>query len=366
MVLNKHLLAGVCLLCAASAHAQSSVTLYGKLDAGLLYQNENGGPGLGGATKKSTLAFASGGDASNVFGFAGREDLGDGLQVGFQLQGQFSIGSGSLSTSGTLFSQYANLYMQSARYGRVTIGQQIDPAYISMGKVDPRDLKQAFSAAGWWNFLQGKNTTSGNTVYESNSVGYTYKEGAVSFGALYRFGNQAGTLANGRTLSTGGVYDDGHLIGSASFLVKNASTGGRDLRIWSLGAGYRLGDFTLRGLYTDYDLPQGNAVSVIGVTPASHIIVTGAGVNWSLSYAQILTLAYYYSANRMDSTNATQSVVLADDYLLSKRTKVYGYVGLMVSKKGANGLTNLMTASLTSGYPGANSTAIGVGIQHAF
>lgn len=173
-------------------------------------------------------------------------------------------------------------------------------------------------------------------------------------------------MSQGRTISTGLVYDDGTLIGSGSFLIKNDSTGTRDLRIWSVGGGFRLGDFRFRGLYTDYDLPQGNTVAVIGTSPASHVIVGGGGVNWQLTPAQMLTAAYYFAENRSDKTNATSSYVISDDYSLSKTTTVYGFAGLMASKKGATGLTNLTTAALTSGYPGANTTSIGFGIVHKF
>lgn len=365
--LNAKNLTGMTLLAVTSlAHSQSSVTLYGRTDAGFLFQNENGGPGAGGKTKSNVFIFnGSGGETSNVYGLLGKEDLGGGLQAGFQLQGQFNIGTGALSSSGTIFSQYSNVYLKNA-YGTVTAGQQIDPAYLAMGRVDPRDLKQAFSAAGWWNFLEGKDTAPGQTVYESNSVSYAYSGKSVSAGVLYRFGNQAGSLAQGRTVSTGITYDNGTLIGSGSYLIKNDSSGARDLRIWSVGGGFRLGDFRFRGLYTDYSLPQGNTVTVIGNSPASHVIVGGGGVNWQLSPAQTLTAAYYFAENRKDTSNATSSYVISDDYFLSKTTTVYGFVGLMASKKGATGLTNLISAALTSGYPGSNTTSIGVGIVHKF
>jgi predicted porin len=363
---RKNLFAIIPMAFASAAYAQSSVTIYGILDTGLLFQSANGGPGVGGKTTKDVLVLnGAGGDAGNLFGLQGKEDLGGGLHAGFVLEGAFNIGTGALQSSNTLFANKANVYLENS-YGRLTLGQQLDPAYLAMGAADPRDLRHAYSAAGWWNFLQGKYTAPSGTVYESNAASYSYKMRDLSASVLYRFGNEAGSLAQGRTISTGIVYDNGTVIGSGSFLVKNDATGARDLRVWSLGAGYRIGDFTFRGLYTDYDLPEGNAVTVIGTTPRSHVIVTGAGVNWQLSPFQTLTAAYYFSENKLDSSNATSSYVVSDDYWLSKRTKLYGYVGLMSSKRGANALTNLTTAELTSGYPGMNTTTVGLGIQHRF
>ena len=348
------------------AHAQNSITLYGRTDAGFLFQNQNGGPGAGGKTKSNVFVFnGAGGENTDIYGLVGKEDLGGGIQVGFQLQGQFNIGTGALLSSGTIFSQFSNVYVKSP-YGTIKAGQQIDPAYVAMGRVDPRDLKQAYSAAGWWNFLQGKSAAPSQTVYESNAISYSYSVKNMSGGVLYRFGNLPGALPQGRTISSGLVYDDGTLIGSGSFLIKNDSTGARDLRIWSVGGGVRLGDFYFRGLYTDYSLPRGNSVAVIGTSPASHVIVGGGGVNWQYSPAQMLTVAYYFSENRQNTADATGSYVISDDYSLSKATTIYGFAGLMTSKKGATGLTNLTTAALTSGYPGANTTSIGVGIIHRF
>ncbi|OBR50047.1 hypothetical protein A6456_33795 [Paraburkholderia tropica] len=360
------LVASVPLIFAPAAHAQSSVTLYGIIDAGLLYQNKNGGPGGGGKSDHSLVMFnGSGNQSANYFGLIGTEDLGGGWHAGFNLQGQFDIGSGALQSTGSLFSQKANVFVENP-YGRLTLGKQIDPAYVAMARVDPLDYSQSFSAAGPWYLLEGKDTVPAQTVWESNSASYSYKGHGVSLGALYRFGNTAGSLSQGRAVSTGITYDNGTLLGAASFLTQNDATGKRDLRIWSLGAGYRVGQFTIRGVYSDFDLPQGNADVVIGVTPRSHVIMAGAGVSWKITPAQQLTVAYYFSENRMDTTNATSSYVLADDYWLTKRTKLYGFIGLMASKKGANGLTDIITAEHTSGYPGENTSVVGLGLQHKF
>jgi hypothetical protein len=56
-------------------------------------------------------------------------------------------------------------------------------------------------------------------------------------------------------------------------------------------------------------------------------------VKRQLSPAQKLTAAHYFTENRIDSTNAASVYVISDDYSSSKRTTVYGYVGLMAAKK---------------------------------
>lgn len=363
--MRKWLCMTACLMGAGVAHAQSSVTLYGLVDGGLLYQNKNGGPGAGGPTPHSSFLFSSGGNSSNRWGLLGTEDLGGGLKAGFQLEGQFSLGTGAMSPSNTIFAHYANVFLRSS-YGQLTAGLQQDPAYYAFGRVDPRELKQAFSSAGFWNFLEGKSTTSGVTVYEANSLGYTYRTDTIYAGALYHFGNQPGSLSQGRTVSVGVAYDDTHIIGEAAFVDKNDIDGERDLRVWSLGGGYRFGPVTLKAAWTDYDQPQGNAIAQFGVTGPSDIRVIQAGANWFVTPACKLTLAYYWAEDRKNTQNATSTVVLSQDYFVSKATDLYAYVGLMNAKNKANGLTNLMTASLTGGVPGENTTAVGIGISHHF
>ncbi|MBN3856327.1 porin [Paraburkholderia sp. Ac-20340] len=363
--MKKALCLGACLIGAGVAHAQNSVTLYGVVDGGLLYQNKNGGPGAGGPTSHSNFLFSSGGNSSNRWGLIGLEDLGGGVKAGFQLEGQFSLGTGAMSPSNTIFGHYANVFLRSS-YGQFTAGQQLDPAYYAFGRVDPRELKQAFSSAGFWNFLEGKSTTSGTTVYESNSVSYSYKTDKLYLGALYHFGNQAGSLSQGRAVSVGAAYEDEHLIGEAAFVQKNDTNGERDLRVWSLGGGYKVGPVTLKAAWTDYDQPQGNAISQFGVTGPSDIRVIQAGANWFVTPAYKLTFAYYWAEDRRNTQNATSTFVLSQDYFLSKSTDLYVYAGLMNAKNKANGLTNLMTASLTGGVAGQNTVAVGAGISHRF
>ena len=68
-----------------SACAQSSVTLYGRVDAGLLYMSRtlNAKTGLNDGHQ---LAAVDGGNSPTVFGLTGVEDLGGGAKVRFTLE----------------------------------------------------------------------------------------------------------------------------------------------------------------------------------------------------------------------------------------------------------------------------------------
>jgi hypothetical protein len=73
---------------ALSAHAQSSVTLYGVIDTGILYANNQGG--------HSSWQEVSAATENTVYGLKGSEDLGGGLHAVFKLENGFNLNNGSL------------------------------------------------------------------------------------------------------------------------------------------------------------------------------------------------------------------------------------------------------------------------------
>jgi len=82
--------------CVATAHAQSSVTIYGMYDAGLRYLREANAAG------QSSISMNSNGTSTpNRLGFRGVEDLGGGMNAHFNLETGWNSGSGALeSTTG--------------------------------------------------------------------------------------------------------------------------------------------------------------------------------------------------------------------------------------------------------------------------
>jgi Gram-negative porin len=77
-----------------SAHAQSSVTLYGVTDIGLLYTNKNLNQATG-SNAGSKISLTDGNQSASRFGLRGVEDLGGGLQAIFTLESGISMSNGS-------------------------------------------------------------------------------------------------------------------------------------------------------------------------------------------------------------------------------------------------------------------------------
>ena len=82
--------------CGASAQAQTSVTLYGVVDAGIDFANHQVGGG-------SVVRQSSGNVAGSRWGLRGNEDLGGGLKAVFVLESGFDTDTGKSAQGGRLF-----------------------------------------------------------------------------------------------------------------------------------------------------------------------------------------------------------------------------------------------------------------------
>ncbi len=97
-------------LAAGQAHAQSSVTLYGLIDEGVMYTNSVQTRATQGAhAGKSQVALVDGasGIGGTRWGITGVEDLGGGLKTIFTLENGFNINTGGLAQGGLLFGRQA-------------------------------------------------------------------------------------------------------------------------------------------------------------------------------------------------------------------------------------------------------------------
>ncbi|MET3234164.1 UNVERIFIED_ORG: outer membrane protein OmpU [Burkholderia sp. 1263] len=197
------------LLCAAllgavgNASAQSSVTLYGIIDTGFTYINNQQG--------KYLLKFQDGANFGNRLGFKGVEDLGNGFKAIFQLESGFSLATGALRNNGALFGRRALIGVASP-YGTITAGNQYD---FIFDYITPYNLNGYASvyAGHMGNF----DRIAGNQVHNSvkfRSVDY----GGFSFGAMYGFGNVAGNFNEGSSWSAGAAYKNGGLNVAAVYL----------------------------------------------------------------------------------------------------------------------------------------------------
>src|SRR5690242_19768950 len=87
-------------------HAQSSVTIYGVADAGLVFESG----GSAGSSRNVSSGVASG----NRLGFKGREELGGGMAVIFNLENGYNIDTGTAGQGALLFGRQAYVGLTGA------------------------------------------------------------------------------------------------------------------------------------------------------------------------------------------------------------------------------------------------------------
>ena len=123
---------------AGAASAQSSVTMYGVLDASVRYQSWNlSSGGLASAdVSTSSIAVNSGALSTSRFGVKGVEDLGSGNQVVWNLESQINIQDGS-NNAYSPWSRTSIVGVRNDRWGQFDIGRQLGTAFkFAAGPID--------------------------------------------------------------------------------------------------------------------------------------------------------------------------------------------------------------------------------------
>ncbi|NIF68817.1 porin [Burkholderia sp. Ap-962] len=206
-------LAAACLatFAAASAHAQSSVTLYGLVDAGIAYTNNVGGSGR--------VALASGNISGSRFGLRGTEDLGGGLQAIFVLENGFSVNNGQLGQNGRMFGRQAYVGLASKQFGTLTLGRQYDDVVDFVSPLSA--TAGTFGDSGFAHPYDNDNLQ--HSVRFNNAVKFTSLDYAgFKFGGMYAFSNSTG-FATSRAYSVAASYAHGPLTAAAGYLQTNGS-----------------------------------------------------------------------------------------------------------------------------------------------
>lgn len=321
--------AALLVLMGEAAHAQSSVTLYGRLDNGLTFvDNESG---------HHNTKLDSGVYFPNVWGMTGHEDLGGGNSAIFKLEGLFNLNNGQQLPPNSEFAHQAMMGLDTP-YGRVTMGYQYDFTFEFFNQFNVSALGSGY-AVHQGDFDHTNNDRMPNSI---KYMSPTYK--GFQFGAMYGFSNTAGNFHDGSGWSVGAQYTSGPLtigtaytyqatptidpyaqIGLRSFFGVQTATGEgtavqdlqpafqlRSLGTFGIGASYQIGNLTLYGNFTDSTLKYLNEASVM------HVYEGGA--QYQATPAALLTLAYQHTGFQGHTWN---QVTAATHYLLSKSTDVY-------------------------------------------
>ncbi|QBR01947.1 porin [Paraburkholderia pallida] len=368
-------LVGLLIIIPAASHAQSSVTLYGLVSAGIEVVNNTGGSHavemLGGALQPSRL------------GFRIREDLGGGNAVVAVLENGFDNVTGSLGQGGRLFGRQSWIGIESARWGTLSAGRQYDAmwdnftstttAVGNIGLLDhPGDADNLVGTWRYSNALKYRSPSIGGFSTEamyaaSNAAGEFSFNRAFSFGLSYQQARWRLAAAYvqldhpGTANENGAVSND---YGGAPFLLfrnspLNANVGVRQQRNYGVGAYYDVSSKLRWSLLVDqarysyldstgFTLTNYDTALVYRITPA--IDATAAYIYSRGSYSGIVETDHWNTAS------------IALGYHLSKQTDV------RIIEAFQKGSGQRAAASLYLNAPSTSSTqnVVMVGIRHLF
>jgi predicted porin len=384
--MKKALLAAALMTAGVVAHAQSSVTLYGRLDAGLEYMSGvPQGVGANGQATGSTNRFkAESGDwGTSLWGMKGVEDIGGGNKVLFQLEGSFNTMTGAGPGGGGLFNRWATVGMSNDAFGTLLLGREL---FISNGVWD-------FDPFGQSNWSSASLVRGRNWPQSSNNISYqSPKVAGFDFYGQYALSNATSWNGNGTTpqgreagaqvtytnslFQVRGLYDEirnpanGSLYGPAAATPANAANIATGVfaasREYSALVNVFLGQFKIQGAFQAV-----RSAGATGVLPGQPTTLDHewGGVTWQATPAAALIAAVYHVNGNNGAGNAT-IYTIGGSYNLSKRTLLDIQIATNRNSKNANfGLNadNAGTSTATDNpLPGHQQSGVYAGIQHSF
>jgi predicted porin len=364
--MKRNLLLSIVAMATTGAYAQSSVTLFGVVDAALQrVSGENNG---------SITRMVAGSNSSSRLGFRGTEDLGGGSSASFWLEAGLNNDNGTGAATNTnnqasggplagigggqglTFNRRSTVSL-AGTWGELRLGRDYAPSYWAMALLDPFGnvgVGANFNLLGALGAANGAQTT----VRVSNSVGYWLPN---TLGGFY--GQVMYAVGENPSSAVGGAAHDGRhaggRLGYANGPLDISAAYGRTTLVAgdyvqsNIGASYKFSFATLMGGWFREEV--GTPVKrradswTIGV-----IAPVGPG---SLK-------ASYTSTNQNAAAGNNDGTLVAIGYVydFSKRTAAYA----TYSRTSNRGSSVLYSSGRPPATPGGNASGYEVGVRHAF
>ncbi len=242
-------------LFATSTNAQSSVTLYGVMDANLRHVTTG---------SNSQTRVEPDGIQGSRFGFRGEEALGGDLKAAFTLESAVKPDTGVAGSSTSLFSRRSTVSLVSSGWGELRLGRDATPSWnnviaydhfgtglgsltkllvpaaVNTSEVFGRRIDNAVSyylpanlggLTGQLQWAPGEGAASGKT----HGVRLAYRAGAFNTSVAHTAIQVAG--GQWKQANLGGSYDLGtvKLLGQYVATQSTVSVGTKE-KVWELGA----------------------------------------------------------------------------------------------------------------------------------
>jgi predicted porin len=371
--MKKSLIALAAVAAVSAASAQSSVTVYGVIDAGITRDTGGLNPAASSITRLDNGVMSG-----SRLGFRGVEDLGGGLKANFLAETGFcadSAATAGFCTGGGAFMGREARVGLSGGFGSLDLGRQYTPAFIVLTTVDPfgtglgGQVSNLMDSAGGYATLTNPGGAYGNSGNPrmNNTVKFSSANyGGFSASVAYGFGEVAGNNSAGRNAGFNATYANGPLYVGLAYHAANAAApvaGVLDQRKNVLiGATYNFGVATAHAMYGTtknaiaQGLVAGNTAGSINNGDGRNLMV---GVSVPFGPGKFLASYINHDDKGVNKFDANQ-FGLGYMYSLSKRTTVYTAYSKISNKNGA-----FYTVG-NAANNGIGNAAFNLGVRHTF
>jgi len=316
---------------AGAASAQSSVTLYGRVDLSLAKN-------IGSDNK----AMQNG--SGSRLGFRGVEDLGGGMSALFNIETRFDADTGGAQSvpvcdtcTGNRFWGARSFVGLKGGFGQVVFGREYTTSFLGT----------QLAADPWgWDTIAAQSVLTGlggiAKVRNDSSMTYNIAMGGFAFGAQIAEATDTINQFQSKPVNFNVAYGAGPLAASFGYEKTGRESGGEKEKMWAIRASYDLGMVKPGFFYG-----RGDALS--GATHKGWMLTATAPLGAG-------ELRASYGRLKADDLDVSKRFALGYHYSLSKRTTVY----VDLAHEGSdNYFTTFKTAT-------DNKTAYDIGLKHNF
>ena len=330
--MKKTLVAIAALAAFGAASAQSSVTLYGRIDAAIGSQKTTQGGNtttgvVGAGYNDKGIQMISGGRTGSRWGLRGSEDLGGGLKANFTLEQGFNIDDGTAVVAARQFHRTAKVGL-SGGFGSLDVGRQYDVVDTMYANYDSMGSSSNYSANGALTTCTSAASPNAHAgavgdcvIRQDNSVIYTTpKMGGLSASAMWAPGeNKTAAASAGKSYGVMVNYGNGPIGIGAGYQSNKASGAVAATTHYILGAQYDLGVAKLFGQYASGKVKSAAA--------GARYEDKGFSLGAVVPFGAARLIAAYAKEDTDNNAGAkmmtTKAFGLMAQYDLSRRTSVY-------------------------------------------
>ena len=275
---------------AGAASAQSSVTLYGRVDL--------------------SVAKNIGSDAKNIqqgsgsrLGLRGAEHLGGGLSGMFNIEHRFNADTGAESSTARFWTGRSFVGLKGG-FGQVVFGREYTTAFLGT---------QLWADPWGWDTVAAQSAITGlggiAEVRNDSSITYTIGSGGFSFGAQIAEATDTIATFQAKPVNFNVGYRGGPLRASFGYEKTGREGAGFEEKMWSVAVSYNLG-FIKPGFY------YGKGEATTGADHKGMMFTATApmgGGEFRASYGNL----------KANDTTVLKRIALGYHYSMSKRTTLY-------------------------------------------